>query len=118
MSTNAVDSFENLHVAKNIFTYRQGHLWRRGVNSGSKTIQIPMKNLSDHAASPCELLTSLLTREIQMGEISKLGWLIGLVKRATSADSLLFHIPAVTFNFQNPSFIPAYPITFFIGMLG
>jgi hypothetical protein len=55
---------------------------------------------------------------IQIGEMSKLGWLIGLVKHAIWADFLVFPIPAVTFNFQNPSFIPAHPITPFIGMLG
>jgi hypothetical protein len=41
-----------------------------------------MKNLSDHADLPCDSLTSLLIRGIQMGEMSKLGWLIGLVKLA------------------------------------
>jgi hypothetical protein len=34
-----------------------------------------MKNLSHHA-DLCELVTSLLIRGIQMGEMSKLGWLI------------------------------------------
>jgi hypothetical protein len=29
---------------------------------------------------------------------------------------LAFSIPAVTFNFQNPSFIPAYFMALFIGM--
>jgi hypothetical protein len=41
-----------------------------------------MKNLSDHADLSCELLTSLLIRGIQMGEMSELCWLIGLVKYA------------------------------------
>jgi hypothetical protein len=45
------------------------------------------KNLADHTDLPCELLTSLLIRGIQMGEMSKLGWLIGLVKHAIWADS-------------------------------
>jgi hypothetical protein len=31
---------------------------------------------------------------------------------------LVFPIPAVTFNFQNPSPTPAYPVTLFKGMLG
>jgi hypothetical protein len=48
-----------------------------------------MENLSQHTEL-CELGTSLLIREIQMGEISKLGWLIGLVKHAMWADSLYF----------------------------
>jgi hypothetical protein len=47
-----------------------------------------MKNLSDHVNLLCELLTSWLIRGIQMGEMSKLGWLIGLDKHATWADSL------------------------------
>jgi hypothetical protein len=38
-----------------------------------------MKNLSRHT-DLCELVTSLLVRGIQMGEMSKLGSLIGLVK--------------------------------------
>jgi hypothetical protein len=46
--------------------------------------------MSDHTNHPCEFLTSLLTRGIQMGEISKLGWLIGLVKHAIRDDSLYF----------------------------
>jgi hypothetical protein len=49
-----------------------------------------MKNLSDHADLPCELLTSLLIRGTQMGGKSKLGWLIGLVKHAMWADSFYF----------------------------
>jgi hypothetical protein len=38
--------------------------------------------MSDHTNLLCELLTSSLIRWIQMGEMSKLGWLIGLVKYA------------------------------------
>jgi hypothetical protein len=49
-----------------------------------------MKNLSNHVDLPCELLTLLLIRGIQMGEMSKLGWLIGLVKHAIWADSFYF----------------------------
>jgi hypothetical protein len=37
-----------------------------------------------------ELVTSLLIRGIQMGEMSKLGWLIRLIKHAMWADSLYF----------------------------
>jgi hypothetical protein len=45
--------------------------------------------MSNHTDLPCELLTSLLLmRGIQMGEMSKLGWLIGLLKLAIWADSL------------------------------
>jgi hypothetical protein len=36
------------------------------------------------------LATSLLIKGIQMGEMSKLGWLIELVKHAIWADSLYF----------------------------
>jgi hypothetical protein len=49
-----------------------------------------MKNPSDHADLPYDLLTSLLIRGIQMGETAKLGWLIGLVKHAVWAESLYF----------------------------
>jgi hypothetical protein len=48
-----------------------------------------MKNLSDHADLPCELITSVLIRGVQMGEMSKLGLLIGMVKHAICADSLV-----------------------------
>jgi hypothetical protein len=48
-----------------------------------------MKNLSLHTDLR-ELETSLLVRGIQLGEMSKLGWLIGLVKHAVWADSLYF----------------------------
>jgi hypothetical protein len=36
------------------------------------------------------LVTSSLVRGIQMGEISKLGWLMGFVEHAIWADSLYF----------------------------
>jgi hypothetical protein len=41
-----------------------------------------MKDLSHHTNLHCELSTPLLIWGIQMGEMSKLGWLIGLVKHA------------------------------------
>jgi hypothetical protein len=43
--------------------------------------------MSDHTNLPCELLTSSQIKGIQIGEMSKLGWLIGLVKHAICADS-------------------------------
>jgi hypothetical protein len=49
-----------------------------------------MKNRSRHTDLLCELETPLLIRGIQIGEISELGWLIGLVKHATWADCLYF----------------------------
>jgi hypothetical protein len=49
-----------------------------------------MKNLPDHTDLHYELLTSLLIRGIQMGVMSKLGWLIGLVDHAIWADSFYF----------------------------
>jgi hypothetical protein len=44
-----------------------------------------MKNLSRH--TDLELDTSLLMRGIQMGEMSRLGWLFGLTGHAIWADS-------------------------------
>jgi hypothetical protein len=41
-----------------------------------------MKKLSRHTDLLCELVTSLLMRGIQKGEMSKPGWLIGLVEHA------------------------------------
>jgi hypothetical protein len=38
----------------------------------------------------CELVTSLLITGIHMGETSKLGWLIGLVKHSICFDSIYF----------------------------
>jgi hypothetical protein len=49
-----------------------------------------MKNLSRHTDHLRELETSMLMRGVQIGEMSKLGWLIGLVKHAIWADSLYF----------------------------
>jgi hypothetical protein len=57
-----------------------------------------MKNLSYHTDF-CELVTSLLIRGIQMGEMSKLGWMIGLVKHATWVDSLYFlYLPLLSIS--------------------
>jgi hypothetical protein len=42
-----------------------------------------MKDLPHHADLLCELEISLLMTVIQMGELSRLGRLIGLVKHAT-----------------------------------
>jgi hypothetical protein len=47
-----------------------------------------MKNLSRHTDLLCELEISLLMRGIQTGEVSKLGWLIRVVKHAIGAASL------------------------------
>jgi hypothetical protein len=47
-----------------------------------------MKNLSVHADLPCDLLASLLIRGFQIGEISKRGWLIELIKQAIWVYSL------------------------------
>jgi hypothetical protein len=49
-----------------------------------------MKDLSRHTDLLCELETSLLRRGIRIGEMSKLGWLIALVKHGIWADSLYF----------------------------
>jgi hypothetical protein len=57
-----------------------------------------MKNLSHHIVLLCELVISLLTREIQMEEMSKQGWPFELVKHAIWSDfytcnSLVLRIP-------------------------
>jgi hypothetical protein len=49
-----------------------------------------MKNLLHHTDLHFVLVTSLLIKGIQMGEMSKLGWLIGLVVHAIWADSFYF----------------------------
>jgi hypothetical protein len=48
-----------------------------------------MKNLLHHT-DLCQLVTLLLIRGIRMGEMSKLGWLIGLVKHTVWANSFHF----------------------------
>jgi hypothetical protein len=48
-----------------------------------------MKNLSCHS-DIFKFVTSLLIRRIQMGEMSKLGWLIDSVKHAIWANSMYF----------------------------
>ncbi|PNF25151.1 hypothetical protein B7P43_G02011 [Cryptotermes secundus] len=49
-----------------------------------------------------------------MGKMSRLGWLIGI----HMGTFPVFLILAVTFNFKNHSFIPAYAMSLFIGILG
>jgi hypothetical protein len=46
--------------------------------------------MSHHTDVVCEMVTSLLIRGIRIGEMSKLGWWIGLVKHAIWASSLCF----------------------------
>jgi hypothetical protein len=70
-----------------------------------------MKNLSRHT-DLCDLLTSLLMRGIQIGEMSRLSWLIGLVKHAIWVDSLYFLYPLLI-----SITTPAYSMTLFIGTL-
>jgi hypothetical protein len=50
--------------------------------------------------------------------MSKLGWLIGLVKPAIRANSFYFLYLLLLSIPQNPNSIPAYLVTSFIGMLG
>jgi hypothetical protein len=50
----------------------------------------PMKNLARHADFPCELIASWLIRGIHIGEMTKLGWPIVLVKDAILVDSVYF----------------------------
>jgi hypothetical protein len=67
-----------------------------------------MKNLSDHTVLPCELLTSLLIRGVQMEEIFILGWLTELVKHNIWTNSfypyflylLLLSISKILTSFQ------------------
>jgi hypothetical protein len=63
-----------------------------------------MTNLSRHKNVLRKLVTSLLIREIQVGRMSKLDWLIGLIKHVIWGRFLVLPIPAVTFNLQNFEF--------------
>jgi ABC-type Fe3+-siderophore transport system permease subunit len=49
-----------------------------------------MKNLSHHTGLLCAVVTSLLIRVNQTGEMSKLGWLTGFTEHAIWADFLYF----------------------------
>jgi hypothetical protein len=48
-----------------------------------------MKNVSYRTDHLSEMATALLIRGVQMGEMSRRGWLFGLVKHAMWAD---FHV--------------------------
>jgi hypothetical protein len=63
-------------------------LWGKTLTLETETLWKPMKDLPRHTELLCELETLLLMRGIQIGEMSKLGWLIGLVEHAIWADSL------------------------------
>jgi hypothetical protein len=77
-----------------------------------------MKNLSRYTYLLCELEASLLMRGIQIGKISKLGWLSGLVKHVILANSLYSLYLLLLSIFQNPSIIPVFTMVLFIDMLG
>jgi hypothetical protein len=67
----------------------------------------PYRHLSDHTDLPCEVLTSLLIRGIQMREMSTLCLLIGLVKHFI-LDNLFISYSCCyfqLFNFVNPNVI-------------
>jgi hypothetical protein len=62
-------------------------------------------------------------KEIQMGELSRLGWVMdGMFSNtphAIWADSFYFlPMPAVAFNLRNSGFIPDDRMTLLVGMLG
>jgi hypothetical protein len=56
------------------------------MNHLTEIVYKPTKNLSDHRDIFCELVSSLVMRVIHLGEMSKLGWLIGFVAHATWTD--------------------------------
>jgi hypothetical protein len=62
-----------------------------------------------------ELVTSLLIKGIQMGDICRLE-LADQTRYARHVGRFRV-FSAVTFNFQNPRFIPAYSTTLFVSML-
>jgi hypothetical protein len=72
-----------------------------------------IKNLPDGNKNLPELVTSFLMF-VQMWDISEVGWLVGMVKHATLVDSLRI----VYMLLLSVSYIPVYPKTHFIDMLG
>jgi hypothetical protein len=79
---------------------RQFHLWSKSWKLGAIPLCKLVKSLSHYTDFLCELVTSLLIRGIQMGEMSKLGWLIGFLKHTIWADSLHFH-PSFSLSFRS-----------------
>jgi hypothetical protein len=75
-----------------------------------------MKNLIRHTDLLCELGPSLLMREIQIGEMSKLDWLTALVKHAIWTNALYFLYLVLLSNHK--ILASSQPMTIFIGMLG
>jgi hypothetical protein len=59
------------------------------ITRGTKTLENYLKNLSYHTDILCELVNSLLIKGIQMEELSEMCWLIGIIKHAIWADSLV-----------------------------
>jgi hypothetical protein len=55
--------------------------------------------------------------EIQMGEVSNLGWLMGFVKHIIWADFLYFLYQLLLSISRNPDSIPDEPMTLPVGML-
>jgi hypothetical protein len=90
-----ISALGNAHPAlcstkKRLSIYRWCHLWGKTWTLETQTLLKPMKNLSRYTDHLCESETSLGTMGILIGETTKLGWLIGLVKLAIWADSLYF----------------------------
>jgi hypothetical protein len=68
-----------------------------------------MKNLSHHTDRLRELATLLMIRGTQMVEMSKLGWLMGLVEHAMRTDSLYFlYLLLLSFSKILASFDPLH----------
>jgi hypothetical protein len=86
------------------------------LNFEMKIVLKHMNSLSDHSnllyTSPISLLIRIYT-----GEISREGWLIIFVKHTMWANSFISHI-CCYFQFPQSRLHPAYPMTFFMGILG
>jgi hypothetical protein len=67
-----------------------------------------------HVIQIFELETSLLMRGIQIGEMSKLGWLIGLVKHAIWVNSLYFLYLLLSISNTLASFQPTLWLSFML----
>jgi hypothetical protein len=79
--------------------------------------QISKNSLPDVTDLRSKSLTFLPIRAIHVGEISKLGWLIGHQTHSVG-QFLVFPVPAVSVNLQHSGIIPTYPKILFISMLG
>jgi hypothetical protein len=97
------------------YKLKSGILCYRKLGSKTKISERNLKNIICSTGLPLDLMMLLII--ICVGVISKLGWLTEC-QACHVSWFLVFNIPAVSFNFQNPGIISTCPMTPFISVLG